>query len=70
MKVKIGDKVYDPEKQPIMIILSEKDKENIANMSETATKYCCFPNKGYTEEEINEFMNITEDKNESKNTHF
>jgi hypothetical protein len=43
MKVKIGKKVYDPNDQPIMIILTKKDKENIANMDPTATRYCSYP---------------------------
>ena len=56
MKVKIGDKIYDPEDQPIMFILTDKDKENIRNMLPDNCKYCCYPNSGYTEEEIEEFM--------------
>ena len=56
MKVKIGNKVYDAENQPIMVILSDKDKENIANMDENATKYCAYPDSGYSIEEIKEFM--------------
>lgn len=43
MKVKIGDEIYDSEHQPIMVILTEKDKLNIANMAPTATKYCQYP---------------------------
>jgi hypothetical protein len=42
MKVKIGDKIYNSDEQPIMIILSDKDKENITNMDKNCTKYCCF----------------------------
>ena len=57
MKVKIGDKIYDTEVQPIMIILSDKDKENISNM-EATTKYCGYPNEGWSEEEIIEFMKM------------
>jgi len=34
MKVKIGNTIYDSEKEPIMLIMSEEDKTNIA----TATK--------------------------------
>lgn len=43
MKIKIKDKIYDGEIEPVMIILSERDKKNIANMSKDATKYCYFP---------------------------
>lgn len=43
MKVKIGDKIYDSEKEPIMVILSDDDKKNITNMLPHCTKYCSFP---------------------------
>lgn len=43
MKVKIGNSVFDGEKQPVMVILSPEDKENIANMSPEASKYASYP---------------------------
>jgi hypothetical protein len=43
MKVKVGDKVYDGDDEPVMVILSEQDKLNIANMAADATKYCMYP---------------------------
>jgi len=43
MKVKVGDKVYDGEKEPVMIILSEGNKQQIADMHPDATKYCVYP---------------------------
>jgi len=43
MKVKVGDKIYDAVDQPVMVILSENDKLNIANMDLEATKYAAFP---------------------------
>jgi len=43
MKVKVGDKVYDSAEEPIMVILTDGDKKNIANMSPEATKYCSYP---------------------------
>ena len=49
MKVKIGDKMYDREKEPIMIVLSQYDKDNIANMLPHCTKYCSFPDDISTE---------------------
>lgn len=42
MKVKVGDQVYDGSDEPVMVILSEKDKKNIAAMGER-TKYCAYP---------------------------
>ena len=56
MKVKIGDKIYDSSDEPIMLIIGDTEKNLIANMADDATKYCSFPDKGYTEEQIKEFM--------------
>jgi len=57
MKVKIGDTVYDSEKQPIMVILSNDDKKNIENMLPEATKYCSFPD-GVDIQIIKDFMKV------------
>ena len=43
MKVKIRNTIYDGEKEPIMIVLSQAEKEQISNMSPGATKYCVYP---------------------------
>lgn len=56
MKVKIFDKIYDANEQPIMIILTEQDKKNIANMHPDATKYACFPDTGFEKEFIERWM--------------
>lgn len=58
MKVKTGDKVYDAEDQPIMLILTAADKKNIQRMPEENSKYCVHPT-GYSDEEIDEFMGET-----------
>lgn len=55
MKVKIGDKIYDSEKEPIMIILSDADKKNITNMLPQCTKYCSFPEE--FKDDIKRWMN-------------
>jgi len=56
MQVKIGDMVFDPKDCPIMLILTPKDKENVANMLPEATKLCAYPGPEEigleTEEEI------------------
>jgi hypothetical protein len=57
MKVKIGEKIYDSNEEPILIFLSEEDKENIKNMIPEATKYCSFPDT-YDLGKIKEFMKI------------
>ena len=60
MKVKIGNKVYNTEDEPIMIVLSDKDKENISNMGEL-TKYCGYP-KDMDENIIVQFMDIKDEQ--------
>jgi len=55
MKIKVGDKIYSSQDQPIMVILEEYNKIDIANMSEDAKKYCEFPDD-LTEEEARKFM--------------
>lgn len=56
MKVKVGDRVYSYLKQPVMVVLAEQDKKNIANMPPEATRYCSYPTEGWTKEEILEWM--------------
>ena len=51
MKVKIGDKIYSSEETPVMVILTEQDKLNIANMNPECTKYCVFDNDFISNEE-------------------
>lgn len=55
MKVKIGNKIYDPNNEPIMLILDDQDKENIKNMLPSATRYCAFPD-GMDLKGIEKFM--------------
>ena len=55
MKVKVGNKWYDSQETPIMIVLTDKDKENIANMLPDAYKYCCAPEE-MKRSEIYHFM--------------
>jgi hypothetical protein len=43
MKVKIGDKIHDAEEEPILVILTESDKQNIANLPPNAPGYLVFP---------------------------
>ena len=57
MKVKIGDKIYSNDDQPIMIILSEDDKKNINSLPEGYRKYATFPDCFGTVDEMHEWMN-------------
>lgn len=45
MKVKIQNTIYDSKDQPIMIILSEKEKWLLARMPKEATKFVSFTEK-------------------------
>jgi hypothetical protein len=53
MKVKIGDKIYDSTKEPIMVILSNEDKQNISNMDPEQFKYCSFPESSGIQDVVN-----------------
>lgn len=65
MLVKIGNTIYDAEKEPIMIMLSKEDRENIKNMAPGARKYCVYPDEGWTENQIKNFMK-TDDETKEK----
>lgn len=57
MKVKVGNKVYTSVDQPIMVILSDQDKFNIAHMAPEATRYAEFDDDlGWTNEQKIEWM--------------
>lgn len=58
MKVKIKDTIYDSEEDPIMIILSKGEKEQIANMHRDCFKYCSYPSSDQNNHaEIEKWMN-------------
>lgn len=57
MKVKIGEKFYDSDKEPIMIILGDDDKHNIENMLEDCSKYLSYPDDVFeTDEDAYKWM--------------
>jgi len=47
MRVKIGDKWFDGNEQPVMVELTDSDKQNIANMLPHCTKYAMFPDNDH-----------------------
>ena len=61
MKVKIGDKVFSSENQPIMVILTDKDKENISNMHPNCTKYATFQDDWGSQQKMLNWMNADPD---------
>lgn len=56
MKVKVGDRTYDSQEEPVMVTLTEQDKKNISNMLPSATRYCMYPSDEWTAKEILEWM--------------
>ena len=59
MKVKVGNRIYDGEEEPVMVILERGDRENIENMPPEYKKYCMYPDT-YSTEEIKEWMKTDE----------
>ncbi len=57
MKVRIGDKVYDGNDTPVMVILEDIDKENIRLMPKDSTKYCSYPHY-MSRADIEKWMNL------------
>ncbi len=55
MKVKVRDTIYDGIVEPVMVILEEYDKVNIANMNPECTKYAQYP-EGMDEGFIEDWM--------------
>ena len=61
MKVKVGDRVFSSEDQPIMVILTDKDKENIANMDPDCTKYATFQDDWGSQQAMRDWMDADHD---------
>ena len=59
MKVKIRDQWYDAVNEPIMILTTKEERDQIGSMPEDAVgKYCQAPDT-FSEEEIRAFMEST-----------
>jgi len=43
MKVKVGDKIYNGDDEPVMVILSVEEKKQIAGMAKEHGHYCVYP---------------------------
>lgn len=57
MKVKIGNTIFSPEDQPIMLILDPMDRLNIQAMRPEANLYTTYP-KNISKEELESFMDL------------
>lgn len=56
MKLKVNGYLFEAD-EPIMVILTDKDKENINNMSKDNYKYCAYPDT-LSKEDLKKFMDI------------
>jgi hypothetical protein len=63
MKVKIKDKLYDSDKEPILVIVSPYERLLIQAMAPApvATYFCRYP-KGMADDRVNMFMGFNEDE--------
>ena len=59
MKVKIKDQIYDSNEEPIMLILTDIEKEHIRDMPSECTKYASAPDS-LGAEGLKAFMGITD----------
>lgn len=51
MRVKIGNRIYDAREEPILIVLSQEEKEQISNMHPDATRYMQYPKSYFNTDE-------------------
>ena len=59
MRVKVGKRIYSSDKLPIMLVLSDEEKKQIADMGDGASKYAVFPNdNAMTNDEAIEWMQL------------
>ena len=71
MKVKIKNKIYDAKDHPIMLILTDGEKKNIANMEKKAKKFLVFEDEHFKNEDAaKNFMKTDEDNEEVENAKF
>lgn len=65
MKIKVRNKIFDGNNEPIMLILTDKDKENIRKMKTDCHKFFVFPDTMKTEK-IEKWMKEKEENIKQK----
>lgn len=55
MKVKIGEKIYDSNEEPLMIILGDDDKCHIGQMHIECSQYVAYP-ASLSDEDLDSFL--------------
>jgi len=58
MKVKVGDKWYDANIEPILIVVSKLERQQISDMADDSKGYYCQCHDDVPVEEVYKFMEI------------
>lgn len=58
MRVKIGDRVYNSDDEPIMVILNGTEKWFVDTLDPDDNRFIVYPSDSLSEEEVEEFMKI------------
>lgn len=66
MLVKIGDKVYNSDEEPIMLTLTYQERGSLQGLSNKVNQVCFFPCTA-DRENILEWMNTTGEEHEQEN---
>jgi len=56
MQVRIGDTLYDADKTPIMLVLTDLDRQQIAAMPPGLHRFCVFPADKFNQEDVQKWM--------------
>lgn len=59
MQVKIGNKIYNSDDLPIMLLLSDEEKTQISNMRPEDKKYCSYNPKIISAENVRRWMVVS-----------
>ena len=66
MRVKVGKRIYNSDKLPIMVVLSDEEKGLISGMAPVAHKFAVFPHDtAMTEDEAREWMKLPDEPHRS-----
>ncbi len=64
MRVKVGKRIYNSDKLPIMLVLSDEEKKQLTAMDPAAHKFAVVTlTDEFTEEQAREWMKLPDDAN-------
>lgn len=58
MKVKVGDKIYDGEIEPVMVIFAKEELVIIKNMDPDSNTYASFPDDFGDQDKMYDWMGV------------